>query len=170
MWDGTALGPVTKRGIRLHDSLAKGGIVMSTSHGTVWWSELMTRDVAAARRYYEDVCGWQFETMEMPEGEYHVANAHGHMIAGILDMSNRPELEGVPPHWFTYIAVDDIEAALDSARAAGGTVQRQPFNVPEVGTIAMVTDASGAALGLIVPVETWDPPETESGSLENVPV
>lgn len=143
---------------------------MSAIHGTIWWSELMTRDVPAARRYYEQVCGWRFETVPMPEGEYHIASAHGKMVAGVMDMTGMPGQDEVPPHWFTYIAVEDLEAALEAAKAAGGTVLREPFEVPGTGTIAMVKDAGGAALGLMLPVEAWDPPETESGSLENVPV
>lgn len=143
---------------------------MSTSHGTIWWSELMTRDVDAARRYYADVCGWRWEVMPMPEGDYHIAEAHGRPVAGLMDITHLPDHEEVAPHWFTYIAVDDIEAALDAARAAGGTVQRAPYTVPEVGTIALVKDAGGASVGLMVPVDMWDPPETDSGTLENVPV
>ena len=30
---------------------------MENTHGMIWWSELMTRDVAAARSYYEALAG-----------------------------------------------------------------------------------------------------------------
>jgi predicted enzyme related to lactoylglutathione lyase len=143
---------------------------MSTIHGTVCWSELMTRDVAAARRWYEQVCGWHWEVSAMPDGDYHVAMAHGRPVAGLYDMTGQEAFEKMPSHWFTYLAVDDVDAALAQATSAGGTVIRPPFEVPDVGRIALVTDAGGAALGLMVPVSEWDPPETESGSLENVPV
>ncbi|MEE4118331.1 MAG: VOC family protein [Paracoccaceae bacterium] len=143
---------------------------MSQLHGTVWWSELMTRDVDAAKAYYERVCGWHFDEMPMEEGVYHLAIAHGRPVAGVMDMTGLDGMEEVPPHWFTYIAVDDLDAALREATEAGGQVMRPPFDVPEAGRIAIVADASGAALGLMVPATEWDPPETETGSLENVPV
>ena len=143
---------------------------MSTIHGTVWWNELMTRDVPATKRYYEDVCGWQWETVPMPPGEYHIASAHGRRIAGMMDMSGLPGQEDLPAHWFTYFAVDDLEAALAAAKDDGGTVIRPPYEVPNIGTISIVRDAGGAALGVMVPVEAWDPPESGNGGLENVPV
>jgi hypothetical protein len=143
---------------------------VSTIHGTVWWSELMTRDVPAARAWYEAVCGWHFDAMPMQEGTYHVAMAHGKAVAGVMDLADIPGMDEVPPHWFTYLAVDDLDAALDAARESGGEVIRAPFEVPDVGRIALVRDAGGAALGLMVPVTEWDPPETGDGGLENVPV
>lgn len=143
---------------------------MSQIHGTVWWSELMTRDVVAARAWYERVCGWLIEPMEIESGEYLVATAHGRPVAGIMDMTGLEGMDGVAPHWFTYFAVDDLDAALAEGGAAGGKTLREPFDVPDVGRIAIVSDASGAPTGLMVPVSEWDPPDTQAGSLENVPV
>lgn len=143
---------------------------MSLTHGAIWWSELMTRDAAAARAYYTDVCGWQLEDMPMEQGTYCVASAHGKPIAGIMDMTGLPGMDALPPHWFTYIAVDDVEAAVEATAAAGGSVTRAPFDVPGVGRIAIVTDPSGAAVGLMTPA---DPMENGSGAddvADNVPV
>jgi len=143
---------------------------MSTGHGTVCWNELMTRDVAAARAWYAQVCGWTWETSEMPDGEYHLAMAHGRPVAGLFDMSGEAAFETMPAHWFTYLAVDDVDAAVARATAAGGTVIRPPFDVAKVGRIALVRDAGGAALGLMEPEAAWDPPDSGEGGLENVPV
>ncbi|MEM9248683.1 MAG: VOC family protein [Pseudomonadota bacterium] len=143
---------------------------MGTTHGTVHWSELMTRDVAASRAYYEAVCGWVWEVAEMPEGPYHLAMAHGQPVAGMMDMTGMPEFEGVPAHWFTYLAVDDIDAALAAVTAKGGEVMRPTFDVPEVGSIAIVRDAGGAALGLMKPTPTWEGAEGDAAVMENAPV
>lgn len=124
---------------------------MSERHGTVWWSELMTRDVAAARDYYAQVCGWEWATMPMSDGDYHVASRNGRMVAGMMDIAAMAGMEGAPPHWFTYLAVDDVDAAVAATRAAGGTIHREPWEVPGVGRIAIVADPSGAAVGLMTP-------------------
>lgn len=143
---------------------------MSTIHGTVHWSELLTWDVVASRAYYEAVCGWAWEAMEMPEGPYHVAMAHGRPMAGMLDMNGRPQFEGMPAHWCTYLAVDDLDAALARAADHGGKVLRPRFEVPDVGSIAMVEDAGGAALGLMTPTPTWDAAPGDPSGMENVPI
>lgn len=125
---------------------------MSTTHGTIWWSELMTREPDTACAYYKTLAGWAFETMPMGSGEYHVASAQGRPVAGVIDMSDLPGMEEMPPHWFTYIAVDDVVAAVAATRAAGGAVLKDVFDVAGVGRIAIISDPTGAALGIMTPV------------------
>ena len=124
---------------------------MDSTHGRIWWSELMTRDVAAARKYYESLAGWTFATMPMPDGDYHLASRDGVPIAGIMDMTGVPGMENVPPHWFTYIAVDDVDAAVAATRDAGGQIVKDVFEVPDTGRIAIIADPTGAALGIMTP-------------------
>jgi predicted enzyme related to lactoylglutathione lyase len=125
---------------------------MSETHGKVWWTELMTRDVAAARDYYGKVCGWTWESMPMPDaGDYWLGLRDGVPTAGMMDMAGLPGMDGVPPHWFSYFAVDDVDAAVRATKAAGGTVIREPFEVPGTGRIAILEDPTGAAMGLMTP-------------------
>src|SRR6056297_1106727 len=145
---------------------------MSFTHGAIWWSELMTRDVPAAIAYYRNVCGWHVDEMPMDDGTpYFVAVAHGKAVAGIVDMSRIEGLDSAPPHWFTYIAVDDVGAAVSATIAAGGSCDRPPFDVPGVGRIAIVHDPGGAPVGLMTPVSTAEPGgDGADPDLENVPV
>ena len=113
---------------------------MSEIHGTVWWSELMTRDIPGALEYYEAICGWRIEPMQLPEGAYYLCSQGAKPMAGIMDMS-------------TYVAVEDLDVALDQTHAHGGVVQRDPWEVPGIGRISIVTDTTGAAVGLIEPAE-----------------
>ncbi|MFD0978952.1 VOC family protein [Tropicimonas aquimaris] len=129
---------------------------MSLNHGAIWWSELMTRDLPGSVKYYEDVCGWSFEDLPAGEEDYRVAVAHGRPVAGIRDVTGLEEFEGDDPHWFTYIAVDDIDAALERTRFAGGRVMQAPMDVAGVGRIALVSDAGGAPVGLLTPVFPTD--------------
>ena len=124
---------------------------MGGNHGKVWWSELWTRDPGGAQAYYGQVAGWTFNSMPMPDGAYHVASRDGEMTAGIMDVTGMPGMNDTPPHWLTYLAVDDVDAAVTDTTAAGGQVLRPPWDVPGVGRIAIVTDPTGAAVGLMTP-------------------
>ena len=126
---------------------------MSDKHGMVWWTELMTRDVPGAVAYYKATCGWQFDTMPMQDaaGDYYIGKVGETPMIGIMDMTHMTHLDGVPAHWFSYFAVDDVDAAVSATAEQGGQVMREPFEVPGIGRIAILQDPTGAAMGLITP-------------------
>jgi uncharacterized protein len=120
-------------------------------HGHFYWNELMTRDVEGAKAFYGKTIGWQFDAMPMAQGgTYWVCKDGGQPVGGIFDMSG-PQLEGIPPHWFAYIAVDDVDARVAKATAAGAELLRPLFNVAGVGRIAILKDPTGAPIGWITP-------------------
>ncbi len=121
-------------------------------HGTFHWNELMTGDVDKAKAFFTEVIGWSFEGMPMePDGgTYWLAMQNGNPVAGMMDMTGIVP-DGVPPHWMGYLAVDDVDARVKKVTDSGGTIIKEAFEVPGVGKIAIVTDATGAALGLITP-------------------
>ena len=87
-------------------------------HNTFVWNELMTRDPAAATAFYGALLGWTYDTMATESGaDYWVARLGDRLVAGIMDM-NGPDFTHLPPHWFSYIEVDDIGAAKLSGHAA----------------------------------------------------
>ena len=117
------------------------------SHGTFCWNELMTRDVEKAKAFYGAAIGWTFEAMPMPDGgTYWVARMGDKPVGGIFSLSG-PDFEGVPECWMSYLAVDDVDARLKKASAAGATVMKEPFDVPGVGRIAIVQEPGGACIG-----------------------
>jgi predicted enzyme related to lactoylglutathione lyase len=121
------------------------------SHGHFHWNELLTRDVAGAKRFYETTIGWSFEAMTMPDGAtYWVANMDGQPVAGIFP-TDRPEFAQVPEAWMCYLAVDDVDARVKKAVAAGAKLMRPIFDVPEVGRIAILTEPGGAGIGWMTP-------------------
>lgn len=128
---------------------------MSDTHGTVFWTELMTRDVDTAKRYYATICGWDFESMPMgPDGpDYVLGMKGGRPVIGIMDMNESSDDDDAEPFWMSYFAVDDVDAAVEKSVAAGGKLKREPFEVPDTGRIAIVEDPTGALLGLMTPVE-----------------
>jgi predicted enzyme related to lactoylglutathione lyase len=121
-------------------------------HGIFIWNELMTRDAGKARDFYGKSLGWTFSEMPMGEEVYVVASAGDTQTAGIFAMKG-PEFDGVPEHWMSYIAVDDVDERLELAKAHGGEILRPPFDVPGVGRIAILKDPGGAVLGWMTPSE-----------------
>ena len=123
-----------------------------TEHGHFHWNELMTRDVEKAKKFYADTLGWRYEGMQTPEGTYWVASAEGEPVAGIFDISGAA-YQGVDESWMAYIAVDDVDARLRKAVQAGAKVMKEPFDVPGVGRIAILTEPGGAGVGWMTPAE-----------------
>lgn len=119
-------------------------------HGHFLWNELMTRDVEAACAYYGRTLGWTFEKRKDLEADYTVAYLNGKAVAGLFDISPA-EFAHLPPHWFAYVGVDDVDAFVTTAVEAGAKVVHAPFDVPNVGRIALLTDPTGATLGYYKP-------------------
>jgi predicted enzyme related to lactoylglutathione lyase len=120
------------------------------TNGSFYWNELMTRDAEAAKRFYGATLGWSFEAMPMESGTYWVAKVGEEAVAGIQSMEG-PDFEDASEGWFAYVAVADLSTALARATTEGGQVLREPFDVPDVGRIAIVADAQGIAMGWMTP-------------------
>lgn len=124
---------------------------MGDTHGDHHWLELNTRDPEASCAFYARLLGWAYEDMPMESGDTYRLIMNGKtMVGGVFQMDG-PDFEGVPDHWFTYFAVRDADAAAAAVTEAGGRVVRPAFDVPEVGRILIVADATGAMLGLMQP-------------------
>ncbi len=121
-------------------------------HGIFYWNELMTRDTDKARDFYGNSLGWTFSEMPMEEGVYVVAMLGEKPVAGMFLMDGA-HFDGVPEHWMGYIAVDNIDERLELARAHGAEVMRPPFDVPNIGRIAILKDPGGAVQGWMTPSE-----------------
>ncbi|MCG8694707.1 MAG: VOC family protein [Minwuiales bacterium] len=124
-----------------------------TAHGAFHWNELMTRDIAQAKDFYGKTLGWTFEDMPMPDGITYTIIKSGDTDAGGMLKMEGPQFEGMSPHWMSYIAVDDVDAAVGKVEAAGGQVAAQPFDIPTVGRIAVIVDPTGAAISLMTPAD-----------------
>ncbi len=124
-----------------------------TRHGIFHWNELNTRNAEKAVDFYRKSIGWTFD--EMPMGEdstYYICKQGETPVAGIFTMSG-PDFEDVPEHWFSYLAVDDIDARIVKAVSEGAIIQRPAFDAPGVGRIAIIKDPNGAAIGWMTPAD-----------------
>ncbi len=109
--------------------------------GAFVWRELMTPDVERAKGFFGELFGWRFVGMPMGDFEYVMIHAGDTPLGGVMPMG--PE-SGHPPHWMSYVSVDDVDAAAGVAKAKGGTVAVGPMDIPNVGRFAVIGDPDGA--------------------------
>lgn len=118
-----------------------------TTQGMMSWSELTTSQPAEAVEFYGALLGWQFDTMPMPDGDYHVASADGEKVAGIMAMPQ--PANNAPPFWGQYVTVTDIEETATKVQNLGGTVLVPITDIPQVGRFILFQDPQGATLSAI---------------------
>lgn len=124
------------------------GAELVNEPGAIAWNELNTRDRAGAKEFYGAVLGWGFQDVEEGEGGYSMIVLGERPVGGVFDMAERGVPEGVPAHWQVYFGVEDTDATIEAAKAAGGGVMIEPMDIP-FGRIAILTDPHGAAFAAI---------------------
>jgi uncharacterized protein len=116
-------------------------------HGTFSWIELGTTDADAAKRFYGGLFGWQFDDMPAgPDMIYSMAKLNGQHVGAVYKMG--AEMKGVPSHWASYVTVNNLEETTNKAKANGGKIHKEPFDVMDVGRMSVVEDPSGATIML----------------------
>lgn len=125
----------------------------STARPFVWY-DLMTTDPQAALAFYGAVVGWTSELMDNSGTPYHLLMAGGVPAGGLMAIPI--EAAGARPVWMGYVGVEDVDAAADSIRQAGGAVHHAPQDIPGVGRFAVVADPQGAAFQLFKGVPSDD--------------
>jgi predicted enzyme related to lactoylglutathione lyase len=114
--------------------------------GEFAWNELLSTDVAAAKKFYGGLFGWNPQSF--PANPDYTIFKQGEMMIGGLMKSPKP---GLPSHWLAYVTVEDVDAKVAQAKKLGAQIAMDPFDVPTVGRIAVLVDPQGAALGLFKP-------------------
>jgi predicted enzyme related to lactoylglutathione lyase len=117
--------------------------------GTFCWADLGTPDAPAATRFYSALFGWTAEDRPMgPEAFYTMFQLDGRPVAALYPQE--PAHQG-PPHWLSYLTVSSANDSAARAASLGGTVLMEPFDVLDVGRMAMLQDPTGAVVAL------WEP-------------
>lgn len=119
--------------------------------GTPCWIDLMAPDQQAALDFYADLFGWQGEIGPPETGGYAVCTLKGKPVAGIMKAMNPDGTvpDPMPPTvWTTYLATDAIDATVKAVTDARGTVMMGPMDVMDLGRMAVITDPTGAVVGL----------------------
>ncbi len=117
------------------------------TQGDFGWCELLTRDTEGAKAFYAELLGWEMVDQPMEEDTYTVLRAGGRPVGGIMQMPSCAPPE-TPPHWGTYVTVDDVDAVAKKVVELGGQVLFGPHDIPEVGRFCVFQDPQGAVLSV----------------------
>jgi len=135
--------------------------VTQTSDGTYHtgqfvWHDLVTDDAAAARSFYGELLGWQFQDVEGEGIVYTTILQNGVPIGGIAPIEDE-DINVPSARWISLISVPDVDAATAAIQRAGGAVNMEPWDNPTRGRMALVTDPQGAMV-IFVRTVSGDPP------------
>lgn len=112
------------------------------TEGVPCWVDAQLPDVAAGRRFYGELFGWDFE------------EAYDSTVWALLDGERvaalaRKKDGRLPTVWTVYFATPDARALGERIRAAGGQVVIPPVEMGAgLGAAALVTDPEGAVFAL----------------------
>ena len=127
-------------------------VMESYAPGTFCWADLGTPDATAAKRFYTALFGWTAEDRPMGPGAFYTMLTHqGHAVAALYAQDPGPGGGSGVPHWLSYISVACVNDSARRARELGGGVVVEPFDVLDVGRMALLQDGTGAV------VAVWQP-------------
>jgi len=127
--------------------------------GTFSWIDCATTDQEGAKAFYSSLFGWSFMDMPVPEGgTYSMAMLKDKPVAGLF--TKPPEMPA-PPHWSSYVSVEDADATAARAKELGGQLLAEPFDVMDAGRMAVIQDGEGAVVSI------WQPKQNTGAGLVN---
>ena len=130
-----------------------------TEVGTVWWSELVAKDAAKAIDFYGKVINWTAKIVAMndvlrppsaDDSSYTIFQNAENEVAGVT-LTDEHSPGKNRPVWITYFQVENVDAAIARALAAGGQLVGEPFNVESAGRMALLLDLEGIPFGVASP-------------------
>jgi predicted enzyme related to lactoylglutathione lyase len=139
-------------------SIARMAERTSYAPGTFSWAELVTSDAGAAKAFYTEAFGWSYDDNPIPDGSvYSMALRDGKQVAALFASDEQP------PHWNCYVTVASADETAAKAKEAGANVMAEPFDVMDVGRMAVFADPGGGVLCV------WEPRASIGAQLVNTP-
>ena len=73
-------------------------------------------------------------------GIYSMITLKGQRIGALYTMRKDEASLGVPPHWNSYVTVENVDASAQKAKELGGQLMTEPFDVFDAGRMVAVRD------------------------------
>lgn len=124
------------------------GAGVASEPGAFAWSELQSRDPAAASGFYSSVLGWTSRVAHSDGSPYTEFQVRDSPVAGVMPDSAGQPITGTPGRWLVYFAVTDCDEAVSRITGLGGRVV-VPRTQSPAGSFAIATDPAGAPFGVI---------------------
>ena len=134
---------------------------MSKYHGKFVWYDCMTSDQKAAEIFYASAIGWNMTDSGMTDRKYTLLSAGRVMVGGLMPI---PDGVKAQPCWTGYIAVTDVDEFARRVTAVGGSIHREPTDIPGVGRFAIAADPQGAIFFLLKPSQAETPATVAPGT------
>ena len=123
--------------------------------GRFVWHEQVSSDPGQAQEFYTQLFGWGAEVFGAGEADYTMISSGGQSHGGY-----GKALEGAPPpHWLSHVRVERLEETIEKVKDAGGRLAAGPFEMGEVGRMAIIADPQGAYLSVYQPQGEGPAPE-----------
>lgn len=115
--------------------------------GEFCWNELATGNIKVAKEFYANAFGWTFTDHHMDHVTYSMVSRGNQEFAGIWEIP-KDQQKDIPPHWMSYILVDDIDAHLILVKKLGATIKVPVTQAGSYGKFAIIIDPAGAHVAL----------------------
>jgi predicted enzyme related to lactoylglutathione lyase len=96
------------------------------------WHDLITKDAGRAAEFYKSLLDWKINTVQMPEGPYHMIECGPGPIGGICEQPNSPA-----SYWMPHLCVNDVDATATLIKSLGGSIVMPPTDIPQTGRFAI---------------------------------
>ena len=106
--------------------------------------ELNTTDPEKAKAFYSKLFSWKMEDTQMPGMMYTMIQPGEGTGGGLM----KQMMPGAPSSWLPYVIVDDIKQSTEKAKSLGARVVKDVTDIPGRGSFSIITDPTGAALGM----------------------
>jgi predicted enzyme related to lactoylglutathione lyase len=123
--------------------------------GKFVWNDLLTDDVAAAKDFYGQLFGWNFDELS----GYTAIKNEERRIGGMVQVDEDAETAGAA-RWLCALSVEDVDAAVAVFIEEGGLVHEGPVDMLNRGRGALVSDPQGAQL-IVMRSTGGDPEDVE---------
>lgn len=132
--------------------------------GTFVWVELATSDGEAAKKFYTELFGWSFTDSPLGPGMvYTMLKLDGKDVGALYQMPPEMASQGIPPNWLSYALTKNADETAAKAKSLGATLLKDPFDVFDVGRMAVIQDPTGAVFAL------WQAGTHKGVGVANVP-
>lgn len=119
--------------------------------------EMPYENAARLSEFYSKAFGWGMNKLGAEMGEYVLAqttetDAQGMVkTPGNINGGFYPKKAEWPTAPSVVISVDDLAAAIQKVKDAGGEVQGEPMDIPGIGRYVAILDTEGNRVGMLQP-------------------